>query len=311
MLRRDPKVAWGPAFQARAFQAVFPMVFRIQSSPRTYFNTKKIEPPTKVLVPTRHGDVPTLVYAPTAATIEDAARAGRRPPAHLITHGGAFIIRVPEQEDNVAQYLASSVGCYVVIPDYDSAPQVCFPVAEEQTYDVFRWMHESGSAEGWDVERISVGGPSAGGKYAVSVVTQAIDDGYHLPVALTAEYGCVDFVRSDTDRTSTAKRPVVPPALMKLVRNTYFVGADVHDPLVSPFHYERLEDFPPTLILTAELDTLRREMTEFADKLANVGVDVTYREFAGVDHGFTHAKPVAVAREAIMMIGDHLKKAYA
>ena len=31
---------------------------------------------------------------------------GLRPPVHLITHGGAFIIRVPEQEDNV--YRASA-----------------------------------------------------------------------------------------------------------------------------------------------------------------------------------------------------------
>jgi len=32
---------------------------------------------------------------------------------------------------------------------------------------------------------------------------------------------------------------------------------------------------------------------------------------SGVDHGFTHAKPVEVAREAIELIGEHLRKAYA
>lgn len=31
---------------------------------------------------------------------------------------------------------------------------------------------------------------------------------------------------------------------------------------------------------------------------------------AGADHGFTHAKPVGVAREAIELIGEHLRKAY-
>ena len=45
-----------------------------------------------------------------------------RPPVHFITHGGGFIIRMPEREDNVARYLASELGVYVVIPDFDSAP---------------------------------------------------------------------------------------------------------------------------------------------------------------------------------------------
>ena len=52
-------------------------------------------------------------------------------------------------------------------------------------------------------------------------------------------------------------------------------------------------------------------MRELADDMAAKGVQVTYNEFAGVDHGFTHAKPAAVAREALWMIGEHLRKAYA
>jgi acetyl esterase len=35
------------------------------------------------------------------------------------------------------------------------------------------------------------------------------------------------------------------------------------------------------------------------------------RQFDGVDHDFTHTKPVEVAREAITMIGDLLRKVYA
>jgi acetyl esterase len=38
---------------------------------------------------------------------------------------------------------------------------------------------------------------------------------------------------------------------------------------------------------------------------------VTHHEFAGVDHGFTHQKPLETARTAITMIGDHLRTAYA
>jgi len=103
-----------------------------------------------------------LLYSPTAGDVAAQLAAGRKPPAHLITHGGGYIIRVPEQADNVARYLASEVGCYVVIPGYDTAPKVRFPVAEQQTYDVFRWMRAHGGDHGWDTGRMTVGGPSAG-----------------------------------------------------------------------------------------------------------------------------------------------------
>ena len=98
---------------------------------------------------------------------------------------------------------------------------------------------------------------------------------------------------------------------MNLVRTTYFVGADLTDPLVSPRYYPRLAEFPPTLIMTGGLDTLRQEMNELAADMAAKGVRVTHKEFAGVDHGFTHAKPVEVAREAIGVIGEHLCIAHA
>lgn len=97
---------------------------------------------------------------------------------------------------------------------------------------------------------------------------------------------------------------------MKLMRNTYFVGADLTDPLVSPAHYSRLAEFPPTLVMTAELDTLRDEMNDLAADMSSKGVQVTHKQFAGVDHGFTQNKPVEVARESLRMIGEHLRKAY-
>ncbi|GAA1003361.1 carboxylesterase [Acrocarpospora pleiomorpha] len=312
MLGNDPQIHWRAALSARTFQLLFRPMFRLRySSPELQFATKKIAKPARITIPTRHGKLKALVYAPTPQHIAAWHASGRRPPVHLIIHGGAFIVRVPQQEDNIARYLASEIGCYVVIPDYDTAPKVRFPVSEEQTYDVFRWILGNGEAHGWDGERVSVGGPSAGGKFALSVAQQAIDDGGYVPVAISAEFGAADISRPDSTRVSAKPNPVVPPQMMDLVRRTYFVGADLTSPLASPALYERLAEFPPTLIMTAEYDTLRHEMNDLAADLTAKGVQVTHRQFDGVDHGFTHVKPVEVAREAITMIGDLLRKAYA
>jgi acetyl esterase len=312
MLRSDPEISFRYALAARVTQATFPLVRRLRfSSPEVQFATKPIADPEKVTIPTRHGDVRALVYRPTDEDIAASLLAGRRPPAHVITHGGAFIVRVPEQEDNVARYLASEIGAYVVVPDFDTAPKVRHPVSEQQAYDVFVWVHENGEPHGWDGERVSVGGSSSGGQVAFSVVTQAIDAGGYIPVALSSEFGVGDTSRPDDQRASAKKRPIVSPQLVKLVHNTYFVGADLTDPLVSPAYYPRLAEFPPTLIMTAELDTLRHEMNDLAADMTAKDVQVTHKQFAGVDHGFTHAKPVEVARESVHMIGEHLRKAYA
>jgi acetyl esterase len=311
MFRNDPFIDARAARSARMFQALFPLVFRTQYSSRAVrFATKSIARPGRITIPTRYGKVAALVYRPTDADIERQLAAGTRPPVHLITHGGAFIVRVPRQEDNVARYLASEIGAFVVVPDYDTAPKVRFPVAEQQSYDVFRWIHENGDRIGWDSERVSVGGPSAGGKFALNVALQAIDEGGYRPVAVTSEYGVSDISLPDAVRTSPKDSPVVSASLMDLVRRTYFAGSDLTDPLASPALHPRLAELPPTLILTAGLDTLRHEMNTLADTLRTEEVAVTHREFDGVDHGFTHTKPAAVAGEAIRLIGEHLRAAY-
>jgi Esterase/lipase len=312
MPRHDPHISPGAARQARMFQIIYPLMQRLMySSSKLQFATKKIAGPATIRIPTRHGELRTLVYAPTAEDVRRQKTDGRLPPVHLITHGGAFIIRVPEQEDNVSRYLASEVGCYVVIPDYDTAPAVRFPVGEEESYDVFRWIHEHGREMGWDGNRLSVGGASAGGKLALNVALMAIDDGYYRPAAVSTEYGVANISMSDDRRTSEKRNPVVAPGLMTLVRSTYFAGCDLTSPLASPALHPRLAELPPTLVLTASYDTLRHESNALARDLSAKGVAVTHREIPGVDHGFTHALPVEAAREAIRMMGGHLAAAYA
>ncbi|UMP03413.1 alpha/beta hydrolase [Amycolatopsis sp. EV170708-02-1] len=308
---KDSAVAWRPALLARTFQAVYPVVTRLAlKSPKLQFATKPVAGPERITIPTRHGDIPALLYSPLPADLEAQLAAGRRPPVHLLVHGGAFVVRHPEQEDNVARYLASEVGCYVVLPDYDVGPQVRFPVAEQECYDAYLWILEQAGTRGWDKDRVSVGGASAGAKLSLSVLVQALQDGQPAPVAASLEYGVSDISLPDESRTSPRRMPIIGPWMMRMIRETYFLGADLTDPVVSPAKYPKLGDFPPLLILTGGLDTLRHDMRALADEAGKNGVEVVRHEFDDSDHGFTHVKPVETARAAITMVGDHLRTAY-
>jgi acetyl esterase/lipase len=58
--------------------------------------------------------------------------------------------------------------------------------------------------------------------------------------------------------------------------------------------------------MTGELDAMAPAGRRFADDLAAIGVPVTYREFACVEHGFTSIKPVDVAMTALDARVSHL-----
>lgn len=275
-----------------------------------FFASRVVAAPDEVRVPTRHGPVRCLIYRPPADAPVPGGT-GRARPVHIQLHGGGFYGRFPAQDEHIAAYIAADVGAVVVGVDYDVAPQVRFPVAEEECYDVAAWVHATGAANGWDTDRISVGGFSAGGKLAMNVCQLAYTEMTFRLCALVAAFAVADVTRSD--RTSAKPFAKISPGLQRVVNGTYFVDVSRHhDPIASPLHDERLAlALPATLIMTGEYDTLAAEMDEIAVMLRAGGVPVVHRQFARTDHGFTHGGPVETAREAIGLIGEHLRTAYA
>ncbi len=303
----EPRIrprAWIAAYTLQRFAPLF------WRPPRElYFAGRAVAKPATMSVPTRHGAVRVLLYRPPDDVPAPGAAARPRPVLVQI-HGGGFYGRLPEQDEHLAAYVAADVGAVVVSVDYDVAPQVRYPVAEEQCYDVAAWVAATATTNGWDAQRIAVGGESAGGKLAINVCQLAHASGAFRPCALVAAYAVADVTR--TDRTSAKRGAAIAPWLQRLVNETYFVDASRRaEPLASPLGDVRLaEALPPVLILTGADDTLAPEMDLLADRLRAAGVPVVHRRFPGADHGFTHRPPVATARAAIDLIGRHLRTAF-
>jgi acetyl esterase len=295
--RRRPST-WAAAHLA---QRLLPVV----GTPRSFrFATRPVAKPETVDVTTRHGTIRCLIYQPHPdAPLSNSSSDGLPMDLHL--HGGAFIVRNPRQEEYIAQYIASEVGAVVVLADYATAPQVGYPVAEEQCFDVALWMRAEAARRGWDASRMSVTGASAGAKLAVNVCQQAYRASDLALRAAVLAFPVVDLTRSD--RTSTKKRARISPMIQRLALDAYISDPIIRcELLASPiFDVGLAAAMPPTLILTGDLDTLGPEGDQLALHLADRGVMVTHHRFANTDHGFTRSE-AATARDAMNFIGAHL-----
>ncbi len=277
--------------------------------------TRAVAAPEAVSVPTRHGDVRVFITRPPADALR--APAGQAPPVHLHFHGGAFLVGAPWQDEHLVRLVAGEVGAVVVNVDYTTAYGTRFPRAHEECYDVLRWVRASGETRGWDADRVSVSGVSAGGNLALGILEQARRAGDPPLRAAALIVPFVDAAAGPEQYVSPmppsggAPAPFVSARLVRISQGAYFADAARRtDPLASPIHNEAgLPALPPTLVVTAEHDTVRVFDQRFADKASAAGADVTYVCIPGVDHGFPQsAKPqdAAAVRQLAELVRVHL-----
>jgi acetyl esterase len=292
---------------ARALRVAFRF---LPSTPRELTLAGADIEPTSLVVATRHGPVRCDVYR---SVIDE--RHDERPPIYVNFHGGAFIVREPRQDEHVCRFIASTTGAVVVNVDYDTAPTVQYPVAEQEAMDVVRWLRLHGDVLGWNADEIVVGGFSAGAKLAVNVCQQMRDAREAMPVGLVVCYPALNMTLEPAARAASGTKtgdpdapgPAVAPWLIALMYETYFADPACRgDRLASPELDDDLAAFPPTLVLTGGLDAVGPEAERFARALALRGVDVRHRRFEDSDHGMTHNVPSDVARSALEMIAEHV-----
>ena len=224
---------------------------------------------------------------------------------HVHLHGGAFVMRHPRMDDFFARFLVAEAGVAVVAVDYSVAPQVRYPVAQEQVHDVLAHLAHHGEEVGLDGSRLSVGGFSAGGNLAASACLQARDRGTLEPRFQLLGVPSLDVAEEYADKRPVGT-PMLGPGILDLVRATYFKDASRRtEPYASPLRAESLAGLPPAMVVTGEVDLLRREGDAYARRLAEAGVPVEHRVVPGADHYFLSP---ANARAEMGRIADAVRR---
>ncbi|MEK5263028.1 MULTISPECIES: alpha/beta hydrolase [Bacillus] len=255
-------------------------------------------------IPTGAGETKVWVFKPVKTLKQPL-------PVFVNLHGGGFILGSAEMDNHWCPVIADRAECIVVNVEYQLAPEHPFPAALHECYDVMKWLYEHPEELQIDPNRLAIGGHSAGGNLATAVCLLDIQKGNKLPIV----YQVLDYPPLDL-ATDPAQKPAfeeaIPVEMARLFNAFYLQSQDPHNPLVSPVFAERevLAQMPPALVITAEKDSLAEEAEHYADKLKEAGVDVTYKQFKGVPHAFTHAGDLEIAEEAWHLMSDQLKKAF-
>jgi acetyl esterase len=251
-------------------------------------------------VPGPASEIPVRVYVPSSVTAGAA-------PALIFFHGGGWVAGSFETHDVPCRALANGGGCIVLAVEYRCAPEHKFPAAIDDAEAVTRWVIAHATDLGVDLDHIAVGGDSAGGNLA-AVVALALRDQLAFQLLI---YPVTDH-NLDTDsyrRNGEGYR--LTRAAMRYYWDHYLgAAADGDDVRASPLRARDLSNAPPALVVTAEFDPLLDEGRAYADRLRDAGVQVEYREYAGLVHGFiAQGGVVDRARDAVDELATALGRA--
>ena len=235
--------------------------------------------------PARDGyDIPLRLYRPRRLRDTETDV-----PVVLFFHGGGWVQGNLVMYDPLCMHLAEQVGAVVVSVDYRLAPEHPAPLAAHDAIDATQWVAGHGVVLRADTSRVAVCGDSAGGNLA-AVVAQALRDDHATgtsPIRHQALiYPATDMTMSSPSIDELADAPMLTKTSMLAFRDHYCPDPAAYvDPLVSPL-FGDLEDLPPALIQTADLDPLRDDGTRYAEALRAVGVPVRLTNYLRVPHGF-------------------------
>jgi acetyl esterase/lipase len=210
-------------------------------------------------------------------------------PALFWLHGGGYIIGSPEQDERTSIAFARELGITVVAARYRLAPEHPAPAAVEDAYAALLWTVEQAERLSIDPARIAIGGASAGGGLAASLVLYAHDRGTVTPLFQLLQYPMLDdrtVLRTDLD---TRNARIWSPGSNRFAWTSYLgeaPGAADVSPYSAPARRDDLSGLPSAWVGVGSLDLFYEEDLAYAARLKESGVPCELTVVPGAFHGF-------------------------
>jgi acetyl esterase len=235
--------------------------------------------------------VPVRIYYP----LRKSRCAGM--PVLVFFHGGGFDWGNNKIYDRFNRKLSRSTQCIVVSAEYRLAPAHPYPAGVNDCYATLQWVSANLGYISSDSAKIAVIGDSAGGNLAAVMALMSRDKFGPRIACQILLYPATNF--SDTLYASRKyfsgmEGPyyLINESFLRRVKKQYLgTTGNENDPYVSPMDANLTSNLPPALIITAQADPLRDEGRIYGERLKKAGVNVEYKEYQGMIHGFISFYP--------------------
>lgn len=254
-------------------------------------------PPTEVMIETRmipgpDGDLKAVIYQPT----DPAPR-----PALLWMHGGGHIVGIAEDHGYCVPF-AEAVGCTIVSLDYPLAPEFTYITSVKAAFAALNWMVEQSDELGIDIERIAIGGASAGGGLAAGLALYNRDNNGPQIAFQHLLYPMLDDTHDTPSghaitHNKTWYRDLSLKAWQMYLGDEY--GTDKVSPYAAPTRATDLTDLPRAFITVGASDLFRDEDINYAQCLMAAGVPTDLEVHDGMFHGGENVAPMAGVSQRI------------
>ncbi|WP_443033062.1 alpha/beta hydrolase [Streptomyces sp. A1-5] len=232
-----------------------------------------------------------------------AGIAGPLPLLYYLHGGGMIMGNAWSVLPRLLREWALPLRLAVLSVEYRLAPRAQYPDPVEDCYAGLVWASDQAAGQGFDADRIILGGKSAGAGLTAALALLTRDRGGPAPIGQLLLSPMLDD-RNDTfsghqmagvdtwDRTSNAT------AWQALLGDRY--GAADLPPYAAPARATELSGLPPAYVEVGSAETFRDEAVAYAQAIWRSGGEAELHVWAGACHGFdTLAPRAALSQDAL------------
>ena len=210
----------------------------------------------------------------------------------MFIHGGGYCGQFFPAHWKFLAYISERTGCAFTTPNYPLTPKYTWKESHSMVLDYYKEFVKS-----HDMSKVIIGGDSAGGAYALTLLQQAKASGLSLPAKMVLLSPYVDI----TGAVDTDIDPIFEYKGLLEFGKAWANNLDLKDPRVSPY-YGDMKGLPKTSLWVGTNEILYEEIIKAYEKMKESGVEIKLNVGKDMIHNFPllPLKESASAREEIV-----------
>ncbi len=241
-------------------------------------------------------------------------RSGGSDAAVIWCFGGGHIAGKSAHVNAIANHIVRETGATVFAPEYRLAPKYPFPADLDDCFAGWSYVVANAERLGININRLAVGGHSAGGGLAAALAQRILDTGGPQPVAQILFYPMLDDRTAADTSLDSFETFLWQNRTNRVAWSVYLAphkpGAPTLHDYAAPGRRETLSGLAPAWIGYGDIDLFAGENADYAARLKAAGVMCEEVNIEGAPHAFEAVCPEAeISRSFIASAVGFLKTA--